>query len=170
MNVDDIRVLYAYNEWATTRLVDTARALSPAAFARDMRSSHRSVRGTLVHILWAEWIWLRRWWGESPKHVFAEEEYSDVAAVMSRWDVVKRDQRDFIATLTDNHLRARVSYENLLGECWEYMLGHMMQHVVNHSSYHRGQVVTLLRQQGMSPPPTDFLVFLDERGTPAWRL
>ena len=48
------------------------------------------------------------------------------------------------------------------GQRWEYALGHMMQHTANHSSYHRGQVVTLLRQLGKTPEATDFLVFLDE--------
>ena len=48
------------------------------------------------------------------------------------------------------------------GQRWEYALGHMMQHTANHSSYHRGQVVTLFRQLGKTPEATDFLVFLDE--------
>lgn len=164
MNVDDIRALYSYNEWATARLMDATRGLTAAEFARDMGTSHRSARGTLVHILWAEWIWLQRWRGESPRHVFAEDGYSDVDMIASEWGELARDQQDFIATLTDNHLLTRVSYENLQGERWEYTLAHMMQHVVNHSSYHRGQIVTLLRQLGQSPPPTDFLVYFDERG------
>jgi uncharacterized damage-inducible protein DinB len=68
-------------------------------------------------------------------------------------------------TLTDDRVKARISYENARGERWEYSLGHMMQHIVNHSTYHRGQVVTLLRQLGQTPPPTDFLVYFDEGGS-----
>jgi uncharacterized damage-inducible protein DinB len=84
--------------------------------------------------------------------------------IASAWGELARDQQDFIATLTENHLLTHVSYENLQGELWEYALAHMMQHVVNHSSYHRGQIVTLLRQLGQSPPATDFLVYFDDRG------
>ena len=79
-----------------------------------------------------------------------------------RWYTVEREQAQFIERLTDADLRERVSYENLQGQRWEYTRGQMMQHVVNHSSYHRGQVAILLRQLGKIPNATDFLVFFDE--------
>jgi uncharacterized damage-inducible protein DinB len=164
MNVDDVRTLYAFNQWASNRLMGLAQLLSPADLTRDVGTSHGSVRGTLVHTLWAEWIWLQRWRGESPKRVFAQDDFPDVGAIESSWRDVDRDRQDFIAALTDDRLHTRFSYENLQGQRWEYSLAHMMQHVVNHSSYHRGQVVTLLRQLGQTPPATDFLVFFDEGG------
>jgi uncharacterized damage-inducible protein DinB len=123
--------------------------------------SHGSLRGTLVHTLWSEWIWQRRWVGESPKERFAEGDFPDVAAIAARWGVVHRAQRDFVAGLTEERLATRIAYENLQGERWEYSLGHMIQHVVNHSTYHRGQVVSLLRQLGRTPPMTDLLAYFD---------
>ena len=81
MNVDDFRTLYAFNRWATNCLVGAARLLSPADLTRDIGTSHGSVRGTLVHMLWAEWIWLQRWRGESPKRVFAQDQFPDVDAI-----------------------------------------------------------------------------------------
>ena len=162
MNINEIRTLYAYNRWATNRLLEAARLVSPADFTRDLGTSHGSLRGTLVHIVWAEWIWLQRWRGNSPKLVFSQDQFPDVDAIASRWHEVDRDQQAFITTLTDDHLLTRLSYENLQSQQWEYWLMHMMQHVVNHSSYHRGQVVALLRQLGETPPSTDFLVFFDE--------
>lgn len=71
---------------------------------------------------------------------------------------------DFLAGLTDDYLLDRISYENLQGQHWEYALTHMMQHVVNHSTYHRGQVVTLLRHLDQTPPTTDCLVYFDQGG------
>jgi uncharacterized damage-inducible protein DinB len=164
VKLEEIRTLYAYNGWATHRLLDASRLLGAAAFTRDLGTSHGSVRGTLVHALFAEWVWLERWRGASPKVVFAEDEFPDVDAIEARWAEVDRVRQDFMAQLTDDRLLARISYENRKGERWEYALGHMMQHVVNHSSYHRGQVVTLLRQLGQAPPSTDFLLFFDEGG------
>ena len=162
MNINDIPDLYAYNRWANRRLLAAARLLESAEFTRDLGASYGSLRGTLVHILWGEWAWLRRWRGESPKQVFTQQQFSSVESLESCWDEVGRDQLNFIAGLTDQRLVAPISYENLQGQRWEYSLGHMMQHLVNHSSYHRGQVVTLLRQLGHNPPATDFLVYLDE--------
>jgi uncharacterized damage-inducible protein DinB len=164
VTTDEIRTLYAYNRWATRRLLEAAGRLSPAAFTRDLKTSHGSVRGTLVHTLWSEWIWLQRWRGTSPKQVFLEDRSPNVGAIASDWDDVDRDRDDFIAQLTDEGLLAMISYENLRGQRWEYPLVHMMQHVVNHSSYHRGQVVTLLRQLDQTPPATDFLDFFDDGG------
>ncbi len=164
MKLDEIRTLYSYNRWATYRLLEASRLLSMSAFARDLGTSHGSVRGTLVHTLWSEWIWLQRWRGVSPRQVFDENLFPDVGAIETRWDDVERDREDFMDGLTDERLLATVSYENLQGQRWEYPLARTMQHVLNHSTYHRGQVVTLLRQLGQTPPATDFLVFFDEGG------
>ena len=54
-----------------------------------------------------------------------------------------------------------VSYVNVKGETWTYRLEEMLVHLVNHSTYHRGQVATMLRQLGKTPEPTDYLLFLD---------
>jgi uncharacterized damage-inducible protein DinB len=164
MNTEDIRTLYAFNRWANHRSLADARALDSQELTRDLGASYPSVHATLVHILWAEWLWLRRWQGESPKQVFAPAELGDLSAIESRWEEVEREQESFIAQLTDERLVIRIGYENRQGERWEYSLGHMMQHVVNHSSYHRGQVVALLRQLGHLPQATDFLLFFDEGG------
>ena len=164
MNTEDIRKLYEYNHWANHQLLDSAKRLQPAEFVRDLGVSLRSVQGTFVHILWAEWIWLRRWHGESPKEVWPDTAYPDVAVVESRWARLEKEQDELIASLSDERLRARISYENLKGERWEYSLAEMMQHVVNHSSYHRGQIASLLRQLGYVPPSTDLLLFVDELG------
>ena len=164
MTVPEIKTLYAYNRWANGRIVGAAQPLDSKDFTRDLATSHRSVRGTLIHILWGEWLWLQRWRGESPKQIFDPEDFPDTAAIESRWRQVERQQDNFISGLDAERLDARVSYQNLQGQRWEYTLAHMMQHLANHSSYHRGQVVTLLRQLGQSAPATDFLVFFDERG------
>ena len=87
-----------------------------------------------MHVLWAEWIWLERWRGASPKQVFAEDQWPDVDAIRSRWHELERDRQGFIGELTEDRLLQRIAYENLQGERWEYSLVHMMQHVVNHST------------------------------------
>lgn len=76
-----------------------------------------------------------------------------------------RDQNRFIEALTDARLASRTAFVNSRGQPCEFSLAHMMLHVVNHSSYHRGQVVTLLRQLGQTPPSTDFTLYLLETST-----
>jgi uncharacterized damage-inducible protein DinB len=125
-------------------------------------SSFPSVRDTLVHVLWSEWIWLQRWKGLSPTAVFLAGDYSDVGAVRSRWTELQAEQADFFTSLDEPALARNIRYVNLRGETWEYALWKQMLHVVNHSSYHRGQAATMLRQLGRTPPSTDLLVFYDE--------
>ena len=162
MDIEDFRTLYAYNRWANRRVTTAARPLGIEDFTRDVGASHGSVRGTLVHILWGEWVWLQRWRGDSPTQVFTPEQFPDAAALEARWTIIEREQQAFVERLTEQRLNTLVAYHNLQGQRWEYLLRHMMQHVVNHSSYHRGQVVAFLRQLGHTPPATDFLVFFDE--------
>lgn len=164
MNARDIAVLYAFNRWANSRLLTSSASLPADQFARDLGASHGSLHETWLHILWGEWLWLQRWRGESPKRRFDRRDFPDLGAIRAHWSLVERHQQDFIDDLADERLLEQVAYENIEGQRWEYPLQSMLQHVANHSSYHRGQVATLLRQLGRIPPATDFLIFFDEQG------
>jgi uncharacterized damage-inducible protein DinB len=161
MTPEDICELYSFNAWANHRVLDSCAPLSAELFVRPLGSSFSSVRDTLVHILGAEWIWLERWRGRSPKALLPAEEFSDLAAVRARWAVVEREQLHFVHGVTPLGLERTVEYINLQGQPFAYSLRSQLLHVVNHGSYHRGQVATLLRQLGHSPKPTDFLWYLD---------
>lgn len=164
MNRQDIELLYRYDRWANDLVFGCASKLTAGQFIRDLQSSHRSVRDTLAHILAAEWIWLKRWLGTSPKSLLDPAEFPDVASLSAKLREVEQDQIKFIETLTDESLAEVIAYTNTKGERWEYPLGHLMQHLVNHSSYHRGQVTTMLRQLGAEAVSVDFLYFFDEKG------
>ncbi len=161
MNKHDIQLLYKYNRWANSETLDASARLTEEQFTKDLSSSHRSVRDTLAHILAAEWIWLTRWNGVSPKSLLNPLDFPDLGSLRARWAEVERDQTAFVNDITDESLESAVTYVNTKGEEWTYPLWQMMQHVVNHSTYHRGQVATMLRQLGAEPAPTDFLIFFD---------
>ncbi len=162
IDVPGIRDLFRYNRWANARLFEAVARLSPEEFVRDLGSSYPSVRDTLLHIVWAEWIWLQRWNGASPRTVFEASDFPDARVLRSRWSEIDAGQQAFLETLTDERLIAVVSYVNLQGQVWRYPLWRQMCHVVNHSTYHRGQSTTMLRQLGARAVATDLLVFDDE--------
>jgi len=169
MDVERIRALYEFNRWANAEVLDAVSALRPEQWTRDLKNSFPSVRNTLVHILWAEWIWLRRWKGVSPKSVFDPTEFATVDLLRTKWLEVEREQADFVTGLSEESLRAVIDYVNTRGESFAYPLWQMLQHVVNHSTYHRGQITMMLRQLGATPVATDLLVFYDvmsRRATP----
>lgn len=161
MNKQDVKYLYDYNRWANARVLDSVSKLTLEQFSRDLQSSHRSVRDTLAHILAAEWIWLERWKGVSPSALLTQSDFPTVESLEARWTSVEGDYTEFINGVTDGSLATVIAYTNTRGEEWAYPLGQMLQHVMNHSSYHRGQVTTMLRQLGAEVNPVDLLVFMD---------
>jgi uncharacterized damage-inducible protein DinB len=162
MSPGEARVLIEYNCWANQLVCGSAGALTSDEFVRHMGSSYGSVRTTLVHILWAEWLWLQRWQGLPATEMFGPEKFASQRQIDARWAPIYERQRTIIAGASEEWLRQRVAYQNFKGETWEYTRSDMLRHVVNHSTYHRGQVVAHLRQLGRVPPATDFLVYLDE--------
>jgi uncharacterized damage-inducible protein DinB len=91
------------------------------------------------------------------------EEVRTLDAIRERWQQVETDMRACMAGLAPESLARPVSYVNLRGETWTYPLWQMLLHLLNHQTFHRGQVTTLLRQLGALPPAIDFLVYVDGR-------
>jgi uncharacterized damage-inducible protein DinB len=169
MTRDDIRLLYEYDRWANARVLQSASALSPEEFTRDLGGSFRSVRDTLVHIIGGEWIWLR-YWADPPSSsavltdlrtrrdlLFNPDSFPNVGAVQLTWAEVEKEQIEFVGGLTDDLLEKMLPFR-----ATQVRLMHLMQHVANHSTYHRGQVALMMRQLSSEPVATDFHVFLVE--------
>lgn len=173
--LETLRELYDYNYWARDRQLEACRALTPEQLRRPMGSSFSSVRDTLAHLLVVEWVWHERWRGREPRTLPGVEEgisfeemsrrwndqFPALEKIEGRWRGVERDIRDFLAALAEKDLAREVRYQNFRGETWAYPLWRAMLHVVNHQTYHRGQITTLLRQLGAKAPAIDFLVAHD---------
>lgn len=163
MDLETIRDLYAYNRWANARALEAASTVSSADFTKEVGGSFASLRGTLAHMYGAEWIWLERWRGTSPRSLPFALDFPDVGTIRSRWHDVERGQTEFLDALDSGRLGEVISYVNLKGESFAYPLRRMLQHVVNHATYHRGQITTLVRQLGGTPLSTDLLLYDDGR-------
>jgi uncharacterized damage-inducible protein DinB len=164
MTADDLRVLLDYHYWARDRVLDACDALTHEQLTRDLRNSFRSVRDTLAHLHGSEWIWCSRWQGTSPTTAPPADRFADVAAVRAGWSELEAQLRAFAATLTDENVNELIDYRLLNGTPGRSRLWHMVQHMVNHASYHRGQVTTMLRQLGAAPPKSmDLITFYRER-------
>ena len=165
MNLSDIRHLFDYTEWANELVLSAAAELSDENLRRDVGISHGSIFGTLRHMAGAEWIWLERWHGHSPAGkeawtLWTDEGCPDVAKLNERWrEVVDRRTR-FISELDESRLMAELPFKLLSGDPNSMRLVDQMQHVANHATLHRGQVVGMIRQLGIAPPSTDLLFYL----------
>lgn len=163
MHPDDLHTLLDYHYWARDHILDAVDRLSPDEYTRDMGNSFRSVRDTLVHTYSAEWIWLSRWQGTSPIAMLPPDMFPDSATLRSAWQAHEGKMRSFFEGLDAAGIARVISYRSMAGQASASVLWQMAQHVVNHASYHRGQVTTLLRQIGASPPRSmDLIAFYRE--------
>jgi len=160
MNLTDLRLLLEYHYWARDRVLDAVRVLSPDQYGRPVENSFASIHATLVHVYAAEWIWYSRWVGESPKALVSAETYPDVPSLEQAWRELESKVRAYLESLGEVGLTREYDYRLLNGQASRSVFWHMLQHVVNHATYHRGQITTMLRQVGAKPPqPTDLIAY-----------
>jgi uncharacterized damage-inducible protein DinB len=157
MNMQELRTLLDYHYWARDRVLDAVAALTSEQLTRDMGGSFRSVRDTLVHLYGAEWVWCSRWNGESPTG-FPADSLADVAAIRARWVELESNVRAVLDRTGEQGLDRAIEYRMINGDARASIFWQMIQHVVNHASYHRGQVTTMLRQLGAAPPQSMDLI------------
>jgi uncharacterized damage-inducible protein DinB len=169
MTKEDIQLLYEYDRWANHRVLRAASALSAEQFTRDLGGSFHSVRDTLMHIIAGEWVWLTYWKEPSPSPSFVTNlrtrrdalfnpaTFPDASMVQSKWVEVEKEQAAFVNSLTSDRLETLIPFRKT-----EVSLAHLMQHLANHSTYHRGQISLMMRQLKAEPIATDFHEFLLE--------
>lgn len=168
MNRDDVRTLVDFNYWARDRMLAAVEALSPEQYTKDMGNSFKSLRDTLVHMYSAEWIWLTRWQGTSPTAPIPFDRFANLAELAAAWRELESQIRSLVDGLDAAGLEREHDYRLMNGQPGRSVFWHMLQHVVNHGTYHRGQVVTMLRQLGLPPgKSTDLIAFYRERPRPA---
>jgi len=155
--------LFAYNAWANRQLFDAADALPIDLYQRDLKSSHGGIHGTLAHIVWAEHLWLNRWLTQPNPPVAQGKDLRTAADVRARWEAVEAERGRFLSQLSDARLMDTRLVKPSTGGEYAHTFSQMFRHTVDHSSYHRGQVVTMLRQLGVAPPVTG-LIFFYRRG------
>ena len=166
MNVPDLQTMLDYHYWARDRLLDALEPLTSEQFNRDTGSSFTSIRETIVHIYAAEWAWYSRWQGHSPTALLPADQFPDLAAVRAAWSQHEGKMRAFLDQLGDEGVSKVFEYRLLSGQAGASPLSEMLQHVVNHASYHRGQVTTMLRQLGAAPAkPMDMIAYYRTRNT-----
>jgi uncharacterized damage-inducible protein DinB len=162
-----LRLLFQYNQWADRRIVEACSALANEQFTRDLGSSFRSVRDTLVHLYGAEWVWNERIEGRSPTSLVAGTGFPDLASVRTKLEEMDNFYIDYVSRLTPQDLERVIHYKSFAGDEFSNPLWQTLHQLTNHASYHRGQIITLLRQLGAKPVTTDLIAYYRERAAAA---
>jgi uncharacterized damage-inducible protein DinB len=159
MNKQDILLLYRYNQWANARIWSAAANVTQEQFVAPASFPHGGLRGTLVHALFAEWIWRKRWEGTSPTRRFEPQDFPTVQSLHMRWQEEEKQLMDFVSELSDERLKGTFSYTNTSGQPFTRVLWQAMAHVVNHGTQHRSEAAAILTDLGHSPGDLDMILF-----------
>jgi len=150
----------AYNRWANQRFLELMNGLDESTLQQEVISSFPSLYHTVLHLFTAEHNWWQRL--QLAEHILSPADhfkgtFQELAALLldqsKRWE-------QWVAQANERQLEHVFAYQNLKGDHFKQPVWQMVLHLFNHGSYHRGQLVTLLRQAGVEKiPATDFIVF-----------
>jgi uncharacterized damage-inducible protein DinB len=159
------RELLLYMLWADRHMLAAVRPVQPEHLTRDAGVSFGSLLGTMVHMLGSQRVWLSRLSGNPLDRRPALDDYPDLSSWIHGWEETASGIEAFLAGLTDPQLAAPLTWTSFSGETYTQPLWQLVIHLVNHTTYHRGQVVSLLRQMGYGAPSTDLSYYFVERST-----
>ena len=164
MTFDVLQTLVDYHYWARDRMLPIVEALSEEQLRRPLGNSFSSVFDTVVHLYGADWIWRSRWEGVSPMALPSPDVYDSLAKVRAVWEDEERRIRAIVNALGPDGIARPIEYIGWDGRRQAQPFWQMLQHLVNHGSYHRGQITTMLRQMNVPPPKSmDLIAFYRER-------
>jgi uncharacterized damage-inducible protein DinB len=149
----------SYSVWATARLAETLQPVGEKILYAEVKSSFPSIAKTLLHLWDAEVIWLKRMQGISltswPSQNFSGTKDDLITGVVNS----SKELLNFIELKGTDFLPSKISYKNMKGDSFEDVIENILYHIVNHGSYHRGQVTTLLHELGVNKIQSMDIIF-----------
>ena len=161
------RALAAYKTWADGLTLAAVAGLAPGEDARERATPHKSLIGTLNHMYVVDLIWEAhlegRAHGFTARNVIVHAQIGALAAAQTR---ANEWLSGWAAAQSDATLAEPVHFTLLSGKAGTMSRAEILEHIVNHSTYHRGLVASLLYQVPVKAPSTDWNVFRQQRAAP----
>ncbi|GAK57626.1 DinB family protein [Candidatus Vecturithrix granuli] len=151
--------LYTYNWWANTRILDAIESLSEDELETDLGGSFASIYQTINHIFRVEWLFLRRWKGLSTDTPFSMKKKE---TLRKSWEELEQERKTYFQELDEHALDGTLQYCDTKGQLIIVTLWQAIFQCLNHSTFHRGQIISKFRQIGKVPPSTDFITYCRE--------
>jgi uncharacterized damage-inducible protein DinB len=174
MKIDEIKLLYDYNDWGDAHLLEACSRISIEQYAAPASYGRGGLRATMVHILdniWQQRITLQGYYQEPLADEAAydatelhEDAFPTLAALQERWMIEQRKMWAYLDTLTDETLNSTIRYV-IPGTIRERVVWHILLDLILHATQHRSEAAALLTSYGQSPGDFDFIMFMNERAS-----
>jgi uncharacterized damage-inducible protein DinB len=148
-----------YHAWATQKIFESVESLSAEEMDRDMQTSHSSVFGTLTHMHQADAVWLKRLKGAADAKL-NDVSAPDFPALRKQASEVQSALISYAGGLNDSDWTSIIEYRFMSGLTGQSPIYDTLLHLVNHGTYHRGQIAVMLRQLGAQPIATDYIHYV----------
>lgn len=148
-----------YSLWASMKVLEAAAQLPADAIAENRGNSFGGILDTLIHVFRADRVWMRRFTGEPAAPFAPAGEVLTLEDLRAQWPVVMGQFVEFVRGLDDAALEQNLDWINIKGEAKNEVYYKILLHVVNHGTYHRGQVITLVKQAGGEVVSTDLVYY-----------
>lgn len=152
-----------YTVWATTKLSQILENADESLLKKETPSSFNTIEKTILHIWDADLVWRKRLQGESLKEWPSKGFSGDKSALLVGWLQNATDLKNHVASKGPEYLQSQVNYKSMAEQSYSNTVEEIIFHVVNHGTFHRGQIVTMLRANGFTDvSSTDLITYLRE--------
>lgn len=149
----------AYNLWSNKRITDAILQISAEKIKQPLISSFPSIELTLLHLMNVEYIWWQRMKLVENLHVIEEKTLS-IEQISHKLLELSLQWKNWVEKSTQAALEHEFVYRNSKTEQFKQPVFQTLLHLFNHQTYHRGQIITLLKNIGVEKiPATDFIVW-----------
>lgn len=151
----------SYSLWANGKLAEFIAKADENIFDREVQSSFPSLKKTVLHIWDAEYIWLRRLQGESLSEYPSKNFTGNRAEALKGWTDNSKALLDYVSVRGADYAETSITFKTLKGDEFTNTVEEILMHVVNHGTFHRGQLVTILRTLGfIEVNSTDLITYI----------
>lgn len=149
--------MYDYGIWANERLFNHMQSLPEGVFLHEVNLGFNSIAEVYGHLAAAEEVWFARIKEESPPSLAARP-FANMEAAHDYLSQLQARHREYLASIDD--MGKVVTYHNTAGQVFQNSVSEILQQVINHGTYHRGNITTMLRHLGHKGIITDYIAFL----------
>ncbi len=142
--------LFEYHVWANETMCSWLNKIDDAQWKQNIVSSFNSIESTVLHVASAEKLWLERFENKPSNDLLINSFKGSKAELASVWLEISNSLKILIENFDEERLKENLTYKNIKGIEFTIPYYWLFTHVVNHSTYHRGQLVTMLRQVGFT--------------------